>query len=456
MLDPFTGPLPAEIYPPPPNKRADTLAIKQAIAEALSEDEGLAYWTSLVKFLTGKLDRTEFEVQTAYLLKSETLVGLHNALILSILYNTTRPDPAISNPLKEPGPSTTGEGWHKRKRVPVPPVPPKVKTKNEERDPKKRKLKEAVMALGQRERNRLKQIALLKENELELNSNKFNPQQLAPRQLSACHYLYPERTENVMNTPLASKMKISSSTLYQDYMRCQQAPICSESKQLPDFDTLKDRMSLIAYDSGLMNGVDKAASSLALIALEVHLKTLLGDLLSLIRSDRSVATPADCELATTMSIDRTQPVESQSQSLIEAPVASTSARPYSSPSDPLTRPDPTSSPSKPATVSLANQAFQASSNLRLRDLKTQGLAPHLTSRDVAALAEISPHAFGRTHPAALERLIAVCNSSNDTSSSSTTTNGHTENHPDRIIHNNHHTNSNVNLVENYLLIEQKI
>jgi hypothetical protein len=97
----------------------------------------------------------------------------------------------------------------------VPPVPPKVKTKNEERDPKKRKLKEAVMALGQRERNRLKQIALLKENELELNSNKFNPQQPAPRQLSACHYLYPERTENVMNTPLASKMKISSSSQFQ-------------------------------------------------------------------------------------------------------------------------------------------------------------------------------------------------------------------------------------------------
>lgn len=171
--------------------------------------------------------------------------------------------------------------------------------------------------------------------------------------------------------------------LYQDYMRCQQAPICSESKQLPDFDTLKDRMSLIAYDSGLMNGVDKAASSLALIALEVHLKTLLGDLLSLIRSDRSVATPADSAL----SVDQTQVVESNSQTHIEPPIASTSARPYSSPSD---RADQASSPSKPVPISLANQAFQASSNLRLRDLKTQGLAPHLTSRDVAALAEISP------------------------------------------------------------------
>ncbi|KAA1079343.1 transcriptional coactivator hfi1/ADA1 [Puccinia graminis f. sp. tritici] len=158
-----------------------------------------------------------------------------------------------------------------------------------------------------------------------------------------------------------------------------------------------------------------------------------------------------------MSIDRTQPVESQSQSFIKAPVASTSSRTYSSPSDPLTRLDPTSTPSKPAAaVSLANQAFQDSCNLCLPDLKTQGLAPHLTSRDVTALAEISPHAFGKTHPAALEWLIAVCNSSNDTGSSSTATNGHTDNHPDRIIHNNHHTNSNLNLVQNYLLIKQQI
>ncbi|OAV96244.1 hypothetical protein PTTG_03453 [Puccinia triticina 1-1 BBBD Race 1] len=451
MLHPFTASVPTELYPPPPNKRADTLAIKQAIADALSEDDGRAYWASLVKFLTGKLDRTEFEAQTARLLQSESLVGLHNALILSILYNTTRPDPATTNPLKDPEtPPTTGEGWHKRKRPPAPPVaPPKIKTKSVEKDPKKRKLKEAVMALGHRERNRLKQIASLKEEELV----KLNAQQPLPRPLSACQYLYPERTENVMSTPLASKMKISSSTLYQDYMRCQQAPVCSESKQLPDFDTLKDRMSLIAYDSGLMNGVDKAASSLALIALEVHLKTLLGDLLSLIRSDRAVATPAECAL----SVDQTQPGEPHSQSHAEPPIASTSARPYSSPSDTLFRPDPASSPSKPVTVT-TNQAFQTSSNLRLRDLKTQGLAPHLTSRDVAALAEISPHAFVRTHPAALERLIAVCSSGSDSSQTNSTTNGisNPEAHSDRIIQNNNHSNPNGNLAENYLLIEQKI
>ncbi|KNZ53494.1 hypothetical protein VP01_3225g3 [Puccinia sorghi] len=450
MTDPFVGSLPAHLYPPPPNKRADTLLIKQEIADAMSEDDGMAYWSSLVKFLKGQLDRSEFEAQTARLLNSEKLISLHNALVLSILYNTTRTDLPPANSPNDFNPfSTTGTGWHKRKRVQQPPAPPAtpavpvkvVKAKIEERDPKKRRLKEAVMALGQRERNRLKQIASLREDQLDQHL-KLNPQPFAPPPLSSHHFIFPERSENVMNTPLASKMKISSSTLYQDYMRCQQAPICSESKQLPDLDTLKDRMSLIAFDSGLVNGVDKTASSLALIALEVHLKTLLGDLLSLIRPDRSVANTADSEIVST-SPDAAGTAVERDDNLVEPPAASTSARPYS-PSDSLSRPDQATSPmvKQSAPISLANQAYQASSNLRLRDLKTQGLAPHLTSRDVAALAEISPHAFVRTHPAALERLIAVCNTPPTPESTA----------PDRIIYSHH----NPDLVENYLLIEQKI
>ncbi|KNE91681.1 hypothetical protein PSTG_14901 [Puccinia striiformis f. sp. tritici PST-78] len=451
MLDQLTGAVPAELYPPKPTKRADTLAIKQAIAEALSEQDGLTYWTSLVKFIKGNLDPTEFHAQTAALLKSERLVGLHNALVLSILYNTTCLGPSTPNPDKESeGPTTTttttGEGWHKRKRVTIsasPTPPTKPKPKSQEKDPKKRRLKQAVMALGQRERNRLKQIASLKD-ELKLNSQKSL--------LSSPYYLHPERTPNVMDTPLASKMKISSSTLYQDYMRCQQAPICSESKQLPNFETLKDRMSLIAYDSGLANGVDKTASSIALIALEVHLKTLLGDLLSLIRSDRSVANPVETgdPSSTTMATDDQGTHTMEQATSIDAPIdssSSSSARPDSSPSTNLTRPDTVStSPTKASgtIVGSASQTFhQASSDLRLRDLKTQGLAPHLTSRDVAALAEISPHAFVRTHPPALERLIAVCNSTSTSSATALISTSLPENIPDRIGLNNDINTSNL-------------
>ncbi|POW11511.1 hypothetical protein PSTT_05268, partial [Puccinia striiformis] len=391
--------VPAELYPPKPTKRADTLAIKQAIAEALSEQDGLTYWTSLVKFIKGNLDPTEFHAQTAVCLN--------------------RKDWSI-NPLQ-----------HNLSRS----INTQSRQGNEEKDPKKRRLKQAVMALGQRERNRLKQIASLKD-ELKLNSQKSL--------LSSPYYLHPERTPNVMDTPLASKMKISSSTLYQDYMRCQQAPICSESKQLPNFETLKDRMSLIAYDSGLANGVDKTASSIALIALEVHLKTLLGDLLSLIRSDRSVANPVETgdPSSTTMATDDQGTHTMEQATSIDAPIdssSSSSARPDSSPSTNLTRPDTVStSPTKASgtIVGSASQTFhQASSDLRLRDLKTQGLAP--------ILPEISPHAFVRTHPPALERLIAVCNSTSTSSATALISTSLPENIPDRIGLNNDINTSNL-------------
>ncbi|MBW0509685.1 hypothetical protein O181_049400 [Austropuccinia psidii MF-1] len=402
MFNPFTSSVPAELYPPPPDKRADSLAIKQAIAQSLSEQDGVAYWSLLVSFIKGKLDRIQFESQTQQILNSEKLVGLHNALILSILYNTTRPDSPPLNPPDRPNLYTTGEGWHKRKRIPPKPMPPKPKIKVEEKDPKKQKLKQVVMSLGQRERNRLKKIAVLKDKESE-QLLKLNPSYLHTKLFNS-GYLCQEPVDNVLNTSLASKMRISSSTLYQDYMRCQQAPLCAEAKQLPDFDNLKDRMTLIAYDSGLVNGVDKTAGSLALIALEVHLKTLLGDLLALIRSDRSIAGSVDTDFhSPTLQSSQTPHLNHPTT---ESSQLSTAIH-HSSYPDALSNNGPSTlsqSPMKSVSLPLANPA---SSNLRLRDMKTQGLAPHLTARDFTALAEISPHAFVRSHPGALERLIST-------------------------------------------------
>lgn len=39
---------------------------------------------------------------------------------------------------------------------------------------------------------------------------------------------------------------------------------------LPDVDSLKHRMSLIAYDSGLANGADTKAAALGVQAIEVR------------------------------------------------------------------------------------------------------------------------------------------------------------------------------------------
>ncbi|KAI8460913.1 transcriptional regulator of RNA polII, SAGA, subunit-domain-containing protein [Phakopsora pachyrhizi] len=383
-MNAFTGPVPSDLYPPPPDKRADSLAIKQRIAELMSEKDGECYWRSLGNFLRGKIDRNEFQVETNRLLNSENLIGLHNSLVLSILHNSNLSSSTSDNVENSLNMSTSGEGWLKRKRAPPAPVPVKAKVKPEEKDPKRRKLKEIIMALSHRERTRLKQIATLKEKEAEQFRKQNSNQSKLPKSLSSSSILTRERTDDVMSTPLASKMKISSSTLYQDYMRCQQTPLCAEDKQLPDYDALKDRMSLIAYDCGLINGTESSAASLALIALEVHLKTILGDLLSLIRSDRTAVSQTECNRESSDSIVRTSAADR----------ASVSQSPHFLPDSQCSYWSPRCSVNQP------------SSNLCLRDRKTQGLAPHLTARDFAAFSEISPHAFFRAHPGALERLIS--------------------------------------------------
>ena len=59
--------------------------------------------------------------------------------------------------------------------------------------------------------------------------------------------------------------------LQQDYMRCLQTPMCCESKLLPDLETLKDRMSLLAYENGLGGGADTKVAALGVQAVEVRL-----------------------------------------------------------------------------------------------------------------------------------------------------------------------------------------
>lgn len=88
-------------------------------------------------------------VQRLTLLSGVFPVQLHNALLLSILYNTTRPT--------LPPSAVRHTGWHKRQRD-------KDGHKIEDRDPKRRKVKALVMALGKKERADVKALALGKKD----------------------------------------------------------------------------------------------------------------------------------------------------------------------------------------------------------------------------------------------------------------------------------------------------
>lgn len=189
-----------------------------------------------------------------------------------------------------------------------------------------------------------------------------------------------------------------SAALAQDYLRGSQTPLCQESKQLPEVDSLRDRMSLLAYDYGLGGGADPAAASILLIATEVHLKSLLGDILALVRADRSTQPSAgrplenDSEMAV-------QPAPSASAAAEKAPVEGTDQAPA------LVAP----AMDRRSTSSRTSRSDPELHGVvgRFRDFRSLGLAPPLQVQEFTNLWDISPHAFVQAHPPSLEWLNAT-------------------------------------------------
>lgn len=158
-------------------------------------------------------------------------------------------------------------------------------------------------------------------------------------------------------------------------------------------------MSLIAYDYGIGGGADTAAASLMLIAIEVHLKSLLGDILSLVRADRSSAGPAG------RSADVEAGAVSQPIAEAHADGMQTSVEAAEDGAPGLFAPAMEKRSSSSRT-SRSDPELHGVSN-RFRDFKALGLAPPLQTQEFANLWDISPHAFVQAHPPALEWLTAT-------------------------------------------------
>ncbi|KAM0755939.1 hypothetical protein T439DRAFT_320637 [Meredithblackwellia eburnea MCA 4105] len=253
-------------------KRADILSLKLRLAALLPPDHGQQYWVALVDFVTGKINRDELAIVMKRTIGHYSeAVQLHNALILSILYNTTRPS--------LPPPSIRHAGWHKRHRD-------KDGFKLEDRDPKRRRIKQSVMAIGKRERADLKMLGIGSgKKESDKDRERANQRALTETLDSRG----PEIGKDGLPVTLASSS--AQPSLQQDYLRCMKAPLCCESRMLPDSETLKDRMSLLAFDSGLGGGADSKAAALGVQAVEMHLKGMISSVVSLIRSNRSKGKP---------------------------------------------------------------------------------------------------------------------------------------------------------------------
>ncbi|GAA97988.1 uncharacterized protein L969DRAFT_84527 [Mixia osmundae IAM 14324] len=272
------------LFPPSVDqKRADTLGIKDRLASLLPPDQGLVYWTSLVDFLTGKLSRDEFEEATQSALRrgGPEAAELHTALILSVLFNTSRSSAT---------PSSRHSGWSKRRRLEGDDLL--------ERDSQRARLRNQVMSLGKRERARLKQLNTIDlaqsanaASKAKVNGTLPAASPTSPTRLGADGQALLAKPRVEIVKPGSAKAKEgpvfpNAEVSTQDYNRWQQAPLCLESKRLPDHESLTDRMSLIACDSGLSAGVDKPAVSLMLLAVERHIRTLLTSALDVVRPSR--------------------------------------------------------------------------------------------------------------------------------------------------------------------------
>ncbi|KAF9319223.1 hypothetical protein BG006_003019 [Podila minutissima] len=215
------------VFPPPPTDkdgRQDVLLLKQQLAEALG-DNGPSYWQALTDFVSGKLNRQEFDFY-ANLYLSRKNAPLHNQFILANIHNAQR---------EAPPPTTRSVGWSKGK---------KSKEGTKEQEPKRRKIKNQVMSLGKAERERIKSLK-------EQNRNNGAVKQ--------------KLKEHRISKPLAPPLPQPSIV---EYNRGAHAPLCFDSKELPDFEAMKDRMTAIAMENGLLGGVHDDCIELMLHALE--------------------------------------------------------------------------------------------------------------------------------------------------------------------------------------------
>ncbi|SJX64043.1 related to HFI1-adaptor protein required for structural integrity of the SAGA complex [Sporisorium reilianum f. sp. reilianum] len=282
----------------PPHRpiRADTLDLKQKLAVALGQN-GARYWQTLMQFLKGAIDRSEFEALAHKALKTEH-IHLHNALILGILYNASA---------DVPGPSSRAA----RRITRLLPDGTTV-TEEEEEEPSRKRLRNLVAGLPRKERLRLKNLEkagklganavggaaslgwagaaadMLEKKRKDEEKRKVADDRRKVRQYKSAIGAKDWKGQAIQATQqiAAVRTKLSFSA-QQAVMRAMQAPLCVESKHLPDLDGIKDRMTLLAVENGMPGGVQPQAAAMVLSALQSHLQNVASSIITKIRANRT-------------------------------------------------------------------------------------------------------------------------------------------------------------------------
>lgn len=273
-LTPLTPAYPYPFPPPPTAKRANTVLLKNKLVELLPQSVGEAYWSLLCSLLTGKITQEEFDIGWRTTLSDAELQAggqssglqpidvtqveyLHNALLLSILYNTTKPT--------LPPASVSHQGWlSKRKRGALLSAEEQGADVLGELSRKRRRIKRLVGGMTKSEKKRLSVLLTAANTAPETSTGKKAGAPTTSSKLGV---------GSALKTP-------STAAFQQELVRCQAAPSCVEALELPDLGTLNDRMSAVAYSSGITKGVDGESAGMAAVALDIYMRDLISALVT--------------------------------------------------------------------------------------------------------------------------------------------------------------------------------
>lgn len=286
--------------PAPPLRmgRVDTLGLKEKLDATLPRDRAPEYWSTLTDFIDGRLSRAEFE-QLALGLLPAGQIAVHNELVVGLLYNASPgvPGPTLAHRFASGRTFADGD-WDDDRR---PPPHKRLRTMvagltNRERaalkaaggrrlpgsiadgstDPSLVWAGEAAEVLERKRRDdeRRRQVEEKKrfrETRTLIGARDWLSETRAGQEfvdvtlgrLPASTHLKARAVEFAdPSGPLPG--------VQQSLQRATVAPHCLTAKELPDTDTLRDRMTLVAVKHGLTQGVHPQAASMLLLALHVR------------------------------------------------------------------------------------------------------------------------------------------------------------------------------------------
>lgn len=220
------------------------------------------YRTAITYFLIGKLTRPELHEELSDFLDPST-IHLHNHFLLANLTNALRDAPQ--------GEGGVLTGWSSKNRD---------NHRNVKGDSQLAKLKEDIMGLSVRERRRIKAIAKESGKRAPIPSTiTATRQAMLPKipfvnDREKLQQLQQQAQQPTTDVGVAKSIG-TPAVWTQNIIHAYEAPLASETFELPDNESLSTRMLGISLEHGLLQGVSSESASVMVCGLEIYLKGII-------------------------------------------------------------------------------------------------------------------------------------------------------------------------------------